>query len=54
MPGYKELDTNVSIADQAASQEEGPVVLINVFHIDPAGHFWQLEIGVLVALKGLA
>lgn len=36
MPGYKELDPNVSIADQAASQQEGPVVLINVFHIDPA------------------
>lgn len=36
MPGYKELDANVSIADQIASGEDGPVVLINVFHIDPA------------------
>ena len=31
-----------------------PSEVREVFHIDPAGHFWQLEIGVLVARKGLA
>ncbi len=36
MAGYKELDDKVGIAAQAASEEEGPVVLINVFHVDPA------------------
>ncbi len=36
MSGYKELDPNVSIAQQAASKEEGTVVLVNVFHIDPS------------------
>ncbi len=36
MSGYEELDAHVSIADQIASQEQGPVVLINVFHVDPA------------------
>ncbi|MCH9686068.1 MAG: antibiotic biosynthesis monooxygenase [Deltaproteobacteria bacterium] len=36
MPGYKELDETVTIANQVQSREKGPVVLINVFTVDPA------------------
>ena len=34
MPGFEELDPVVSLADQMKS-EEGPIVLINVFTVDP-------------------
>lgn len=37
MPAFKELDTIVTLHDQLQSAgEEGPVVLINVFTVDPA------------------
>ena len=36
MPGFKELNDLVSLADQMQSDEEGPVVLLNVFTIDRA------------------
>ena len=36
MLGIKELDNNVSLADQLASNEDGSIVLINIFTIDPA------------------
>ncbi len=36
MPGLKELDNATSLTDQMQSGEEGHVVLINVFTIDPA------------------
>ena len=35
MPGFKELDPIVSLADQLQSQE-GPIVLINIFTVDAA------------------
>ena len=34
MPGFQELDNIVALADQMQSQEEGPVVLMNVFTVD--------------------
>lgn len=34
MPGFKELDSVVSLADQMQSQD-GPIVLINVFTVEP-------------------
>jgi len=36
MPAFKELDNNVSISDQLQVNEDGSVVLINLFTIDPA------------------
>ena len=36
MPAFKELNDNVSLADQMQTNEDGSVVLINVFIIDPA------------------
>lgn len=36
MPGFKELNDVVSLAHQIQSNEEGPVVLMNVFTIEPA------------------
>lgn len=33
---FKELNENFSLHDQIASNEEGPVVLLNVFTADPA------------------
>ena len=36
MPGFKELNDIVSLADQLRSGEEGPVVLVNVFTVDQA------------------
>lgn len=35
MSHFKELNDNVSLADQMHSNEDGSVVLINVFTIDP-------------------
>jgi len=35
MPVFKELDNKTSIADQLQTNEDGSVVLINVFTIDP-------------------
>jgi len=32
----KELDPNVTLKDQLVSETEGPIVLINTFHVDPA------------------
>ena len=34
MPGLKELSESVSLAQQMQSNEEGPIVLINLFTID--------------------
>lgn len=36
MPQLQELNQNVSLSDQLQSNEDGSVVLINVFHIDAA------------------
>ena len=36
MPGFKELNDRISLADQMGSREDGSVVLINLFTIDPA------------------
>lgn len=36
MPRFKELSESVSLAQQFKSTEQGPVVLINVFTIDPS------------------
>ena len=36
MPNFKELNSNVGLADQMQSNEDGSIVLINVFTIDPA------------------
>ena len=36
MPAFKELNDTVGLADQMQSTEAGPVVLINVFTVDPA------------------
>ena len=36
MPGLKELSESVSLAQQMESTEQGPVVLINLFTIEPA------------------
>jgi heme-degrading monooxygenase HmoA len=36
MPKFKELDNKVSIVDQLQTNEDGSVVLINVFTIDPS------------------
>lgn len=36
MSGFKELSERVSLAQQMESAEEGPIVLINVFTIEPA------------------
>ena len=36
MPGLKELNDSVSLAQQMESSEEGPIVLINVFTIEPS------------------
>ena len=36
MPGFKELNDKVSLTDQMQSNEDGSVVLINVFTVDPA------------------
>ena len=36
MPRFKELNDQVSLADQMRSGDEGPIVLVNVFTIDPA------------------
>lgn len=36
MPGLKELSESVSLAQQMESVEEGPIVLINLFTIEPA------------------
>ena len=35
MPEFKELNDKVSLADQMESNEDGSIVLINVFTIDP-------------------
>ena len=34
MPGFKELDTNVTLADQLQTDMR-PVVLVNIFTVDP-------------------
>ncbi len=36
MAGFKELNDQVSLADQMQSKDEGSIVLLNVFSIDPA------------------
>ena len=36
MPRFKELNDTVGLADQMQSNEDGSVVLINVFTVDPA------------------
>ena len=36
MPGFKEMNDVVSLADQMHAQDDGPVVLVNVFSVDPA------------------
>lgn len=36
MPAFKELNDNFSLGDQMQSTEQGPIVLINVFTVDPA------------------
>lgn len=36
MPAFKELNDNISLGDQMQSTEQGPIVLINVFTVDPA------------------
>jgi len=36
MLGLKELNDNVSLADQLGSNEDGSIVLLNVFTVDPA------------------
>ena len=36
MPGMKELNDKVSLAEQMQSREDGPIVLINVFTVDLA------------------
>jgi len=36
MPVLKELNDTVSLADQMQTNEDGSIVLINVFTIDPA------------------
>ncbi len=36
MPGFKELNDKVSLADQLQADEAGSVVLVNVFTVDPA------------------
>lgn len=36
MPQLKELNENVSLAEQMKSTEAGPIVLMNVFTIEPA------------------
>lgn len=36
MPQLKELNESVSLAQQIESTEEGPIVLINVFTIEPS------------------
>ena len=36
MPTLKELNDHVSLADQMQSNEDGSIVLINVFTIDPS------------------
>ena len=43
MPGFKELNEIVSLADQMDSAEAGPIVLINVFTVDPADENALLE-----------
>ena len=35
MPHFKELNDQVSLADQMQSNEDGSIVLINVFTVDP-------------------
>ena len=35
MPAFKELNDTVSLADQLQSNEQGPIVLINVFTVNP-------------------
>ncbi len=35
MPGFKELNETVSLAEQMESEDEGPIVLLNVFSINP-------------------
>ncbi len=36
MPSMQELNETVSLLEQMQSQEDGPIVLINVFSVDPA------------------
>jgi len=36
MPQFKELNENVSLAEQMKSTEEGPIVLMNVFTVESA------------------
>ena len=36
MPGFKELDENVSLGDQMQVNDDGSIVLINVFTVDPS------------------
>ncbi|RED15790.1 antibiotic biosynthesis monooxygenase family protein [Parasphingopyxis lamellibrachiae] len=36
MPSFKELNENFSLADQMQTKEDGSIVLINVFTVDPA------------------
>ena len=35
MPGFKEMNEIVSLTDQLQSNDDGSVVLINVFTVDP-------------------
>ena len=36
MPELKELNDHVGLGSQLQSSDEGPVVLVNVFTVDPA------------------
>ncbi len=36
MPGFRELCETVSLADQMQSNEDGPIVLMNVLTVEPA------------------
>lgn len=36
MPGFNELNSTVTLADQMQSGEDGPVVLINLFTVAPS------------------
>ncbi len=36
MPGFKEMNDAVSLSDQMQTNEDGSVVLINLFTVDPA------------------
>ena len=43
MPDFKEMNDRVGLGQQLQSDEEGPVVLINVFTVDPADEAELIE-----------